>query len=382
MKGIYLDYASTTYTDPKVVKKMILFMTDIFGNPSSLHSFGREAKDAISKARKKVADILGGNPMEIIFTGSGTESINLALFGVAEEYKKYGKHIIISKIEHKAVLECAKELREKGFEITYLNVNPEGFVDPKELERALRSDTTLVSIMYANNEIGTIEPLNKISKIIRKFRSNKLFPLLHTDACQAAGALSLRVNDIGVDLLSLNASKIYGPKGIGCLYVNRRVELKPVIFGGGQERGLRSGTENVAGIVGFAEALELSEKMKVKENLRLLKLRNHFFRKIGEILLDARINGPLTNRLPNNINISVSGVSGERLVLELDKKGICVSTGSACTAKEAGYSHVLKAIGLDKKYLDGSIRITMGRKTTQKDLNYLLNSLRVVCINR
>jgi len=374
MPKVYLDYAATTYIDPRVLQKMRPYLTTGFGNASSLYSLGRQAKTAIEKARIDVAKILGALPEEIIFTGSGTESVNLAISGIAKKYKNQGNHIIISKIEHKAVLESAKKLKKEGFTITYLSVDSKGIVNLKELKKALNKKTILVSIMYANNETGTIQPIKEISQIVKKFRKHNLLPAFHTDACQAAGALNLKINNLGADLLTLNGSKIYGPKGTGCLYINKNYKIEPLIVGGTQEMGLRAGTENTALIVGFAEALRLAEKLR-KESQRLKNLRNYFIKKILKNVPYSRLNGHAQKRLPNNVNLSFKGIEGEALVLKLDQRGIAASTGSACTSSELTPSHVLLALGLPEDLAHGSLRMTLGRKTTKKDLNYVLKIL-------
>ncbi|TSC96873.1 MAG: cysteine desulfurase [Parcubacteria group bacterium Athens0714_26] len=380
MKKVYLDYAAATYIDPRVLKKMEPYLEGFFGNPSSLHAAGREARMVMENARREVADILGAVKDEIIFTGSGTESDNLAILGVAENYKKKGKHIIVSKIEHKAVLEPAKKLESQGFEVTYLDVDKNGLVKISELKKFLRKDTILVSIMYANNEIGIIQPIGEIAEVIKNFREkfNSEFPLFHSDACQAAGALNLKVKNLGVDLMTFNGSKIYGPKGVGCLYVSKNVELKPLIIGGGQENNLRAGTENAAFITGFAEALKLADKLKEKENPRLKNLRDYFIGKVLRIISHSYLNGDPMKRLPNNINISIVGIEGEALLLMLDKYGIFASTGSACVSRSLEPSHVLLAIGVSPELAHGSLRVTLGRKTTRKDLDYTLKILGVV----
>jgi len=374
MPKVYLDYAATTYIDPRILQKMRPYLTTGFGNASSLYSLGRQAKTAIEKARIDVAKILGALPEEIIFTGSGTESVNLAISGIAKKYKNQGNHIIISKIEHKAVLESAKKLKKEGFTITYLSVDSKGIVNLKELKKALNKKTILVSIMYANNETGTIQPIKEISQIVKKFRKHNLLPAFHTDACQAAGALNLKINNLGADLLTLNGSKIYGPKGTGCLYINKNYKIEPLIVGGTQEMGLRAGTENTALIVGFAEALRLAEKLR-KESQRLKNLRNYFIKKILKNVPYSRLNGHAQKRLPNNVNLSFKGIEGEALVLKLDQRGIAASTGSACTSSELTPSHVLLALGLPEDLAHGSLRMTLGRKTTKKDLNYVLKIL-------
>ncbi len=370
---IYLDNASTTQIDPKVLGVMLPYLKGKYGNPSSLHYQGRIAKGAIEKARQDIASILGSEKDEIIFTSGGTESDNLAILGIARSYKNKGKHIIVSCIEHKAVLDSCKELEKEGFEITYLDVDKEGVISLEQLKSCIRKDTILVSIMYANNEIGTVQPIKEISKILKgSIVSN---PIFHCDACQASGALSLDVNDLGVDAITISSSKIYGPKGIGCLYLNKKYSVDPIIVGGGQERGLRSGTENVASIVGFAEALVISEKKRVKENKRLENLREYFLSKILLKIKGVSLNGGLKNRLPNNINISIRGVEGESLVLFLDNKGVYCSTGSACSSSDLKPSYVLRRIGLSSEYSHCSIRLTLGRYTQKNDLNYVVKVL-------
>ncbi|MBI2122514.1 MAG: cysteine desulfurase [Candidatus Sungbacteria bacterium] len=402
VKKIYLDYAATTPLDPLVKKAMEPYLTDDFGNPSSIHSLGRAAKVALEDARKTVARVFHCRSSEIIFTGSGTESINLAILGTAHFYSNVLKnigiehgHLITTKIEHHAVLNSVQVLEKEGLEITYLGVDKNGWVDPKKLKAALRPDTILVSVMYANNEIGTIEPIVEISKIIKDFRRevgirnkelgkqekpiihNSLFmlPVFHVDACQAAGYSDLNVEKLGVDLMSVNGSKIYGPKGVGALYVRSGVKLEPIIYGGGQEQNLRSGTENVAGIVGFAKALEIAQEMKEKEGARLEKLRDYFVREVLKLIPDAVLNGDPEKRLPNNVNISISGVEGDAAVLYLDEKGIAISTGSACSSVSIEPSHVILALGRSREYALGSLRFSFGRAITKKDLDYTLKSL-------
>jgi len=391
MRKIYLDYAATTYIDPRALQKMKPYLTKAYGNASSLYSLGREAKAAIEKSREDIAKILGASSGEIVFTGSGTESANLAIFGIARAYRDYGNHLIVSKIEHKAVLESAKKLEKEGFRVTYLNVDSQGIVKLNELKKALNKKTILVSIMYANNEIGTIQPISKIAEIISNFRKQSAkrkaqsvrdsrfaicdLPVLHTDACQAAGSLSLKIRELGVDLLTLNGSKIYGPKGVGCLYVNKDYKIEPLIVGGNQESGLRAGTENTALIAGFSEALKLAEKLKKRENRRLKTLRDYFIKKVLKIIPGSRLNGHTRKRLPNNINLSFAGIEGESLVLRLDQYGISGSTGSACTSQDLAPSHVLLAIGLPAELAHGSLRLSLGRKTAKRDLDYVLEIL-------
>lgn len=367
-KTIYLDHASTTYIDPKVLEAMEPYFIKEYGNPSSFHKIGQNAKRALDDARDSVAKHLNCSSTEIIFTGGGTESINLAIQGIARAYKNFGHHIVTSKIEHKAVLNTCKALEKEGFETTYVGVDKYGMVDPKEVKKAVRKDTILVTIMYANNEIGTIQPISEITKEVTG-------PLFHTDACQTPGMLPLDTKKLGVDLMTINGSKMYGPKGVGVLYKKSGVKIEPLIYGGGQEWHLRSGTENVPGIIGLAKALELAEKNRVKESARLKKLSQKLtegiFAKIPKVVL----NGHIENRLPNNVNISFLDVEGESIMLYLDKYGICVSTGSACTSDSFEPSHVLTSTGLIHGAAHGSIRFSLGHSNTEKDIDYLLEVL-------
>lgn len=375
MKQIYLDYAATTYIERAVLKKMQPYFGEFFGNASSLHSLGQISRDAVEKARRETAEVLGVLPEEIVFTGSGTESANMAIFGIARAYKELGNHIIVSKIEHKAVLESAKALEKESFKITYLNVGKNGIVKLDELKKALSKKTILVSIMYANNEIGTIQPITEISKIIRNFKGEKTLPFFHSDGCQAAGALSLGAKKLGVDALTLNGSKIYGPKGVGCLYLNKNIKIEPIIVGGGQENNLRAGTENPALIIGFAEALKLADKIRARESRRLTALRDYFIKSILRSIKSSQLNGDAKKRLSNNINLLFSGVEGEALVLRLNLRGISTSTGSACMSSDFIPSHVLSALGIKKELIHSSLRLTLGRKITKKDLDYVLKIL-------
>ena len=387
-KLIYLDHAATTPLDPVVKKAMETFWSARFGNPSSLYKQGREAKLAIEQARQKIASLIGARPQEIIFTAGGTESINLAIFGVAGRGVNKHPHIVTTTIEHHAVLKSCEALAGQGSDVTYVNVDAEGFVNLDQLKKCIKKETVLVSVMYANNEIGTIEPIEKISKLLRQInlqRTQKKLPhvLFHTDACQAAGVLDLNVNRLGVDLLTLNGSKIYGPKQTGILYVRTGVELEPLIYGGGQERNLISGTENVPGIVGLAKALELAENNRVKETARQEKLRDYFIKQLLKIP-NVELNGPDSTkvtsgkpleRLPNNINVSFVGVEGEALMLYLDGYNIAVSTGSACATSLTDPSHVILALGKSASQAQSSIRMTLGKATTKPELDYVLKVL-------
>jgi cysteine desulfurase len=378
MKQIYLDHASTTPIDKQVLKAMNVCFEKIYGNPGSLHKQGYTAKEVLTNARQKVAKVLNCAPQEIIFTGSGTESDNLAILGVARANKQVGSSIICSSIEHHAVLNSVEHLKETGFETVLVEVDQNGVINLADLKNKITDQTVLVSVMYANNEIGTIQPVKEISKIIKETRLDrqkrgiKTLIYFHTDACQAAGYLELDVNSLGVDLLTLNGSKIYGPKGTGVLYVRTGVNIKPIIFGGGQEGGKRSGTENVPGIVGLAKALEISDKKRKIESKRETKLRDYFIKNIIKNITRVILNGHPENRLPNNINISVLDIEGEAMLLWLDKYGIAVSTGSACDSKSLEPSHVIMALGKSYEFANSNLRFTLGRSTTKKDIDYVL----------
>lgn len=379
----YLDYAATTTIDKEVLEVIHKINLSVYGNPGSLHTLGRLAKKYIEEARSSVANIIGSGPDEIIFTGSGTEADNLAILGVARAHKHHGKHIIISAIEHKAVLESALRLEKEGFEVSYAPVDKNGILDIKKFKKMLRRDTVLVSVMYANNEIGTIQPIKEIAKILKQFKLKQKtgYPLFHTDACQAAGVLSLGVKDLGVDLLTINGSKIYGPKGVGCLYVKNGVNLESQIVGGGQENNKRAGTENVSLIIGMAKALEIVVGKQQKENNRLLLLRDYCIDKIQKSIPQAFLNGHPTKRLPNNINFSFAGIEGESLVLLLDQEKIYCSTGSACSSLDLSPSHVLLAIGSTPELAHGSLRLTLGRDTTKIDIDTAVRSLIKIVAN-
>ena len=380
MRTVYLDHAATTPLDPRVREAMLPYLSDEFGNPSALYRQGRRAKEAIETARKKVSGVLGCNADEIIFTGSGTESDNMAIFGIARAYANRGKQIIISAIEHHAVLNSAEQLKKQGFDKVVLPVDAHGLVDPKVLQAAITPETTLVSIMYANNEIGTIEPIRELAKAVRDWkkengRSPLEPPFFHTDACQAAGYLEMDVRKLGVDLLTINGSKIYGPKGTGVLFVRRGLRVEPIVFGGGQENRLRSGTENVAGIVGLAEALMIASAEREIESLRLTSLRDKLISGIMERVPKVVPNGHPIERLPNNVNVSILDIEGEAVLLYLDAKGVAAATGSACDSASLDPSHVIIAIGRPYEHAHGSIRFSLGRETTEDDVNYVLEVL-------
>jgi cysteine desulfurase len=356
---------------PEVVAAMRPYFEEIFGNPSSFHSVGLNAKSALVAARGTVANCLNAKPTEIVFTGSGTESCNLAIKGTAFAQKGKGKHIITQSTEHHAVLYSLEWLEKtQGFEVTYLDVDKYGQISLSDLEEAIRDDTFLVSIMYANNEIGTIQPIQEIGKITRE--KGVLF---HTDACQAGGILDVDVHRLGVDMMTLNGSKIYGMKGTGLLYKRAGIKLEPWIHGGGHEFGLRAGTENVPGIIGLAKALELGQAERVEESKRLIAMRDHLINSVIETIPDTFLNGHPTERLPNNANISFLNVEGEAIALMLDHEGIYISSGSACTSQSLKPSHVILAMGLPYEASHGAIRFSMGKRNTQEDIDYLLEKL-------
>ena len=366
---IYLDYAASTPVR-KEVRNLVVEVRRYFANPSSIHDMGKKAKEIVENSRTRIKRILNAKEEDkIIFTSSGTESINLALKGIAHEYKKKGKHIITSKVEHKAVLETCKYLEQEGFSITYLDVDKYGRVNLKDVGKAITKKTILISIMYANNEVGTIQPIEKIAKITKKKKV-----LFHTDACQA-GFLDLDVQKMGIDLLTLNSNKIYGPRGTGLLYVKEGVELQPLIHGGGQEYGLRSGTENVSSIVGFTKALELAQQEKETENKRLEELRNYFIAEIRKKIPGIILNGHPIERLPNNVHLSFAGVEAETILSYLNQKGIYASAGSACTANEINVSTVLKAMKIPEEIARGSVRFSLGKYTSKQDIDEVVNVL-------
>lgn len=369
-RGVYLDHAATTPVLPEVADAMRVYLTETFGNPSSIHSFGQEAKRALDCARDSVARAIGADASEIYFTSGGTESDNMALEGVTNALAGKGNHIITSTFEHHAVLETCEYLKTRGVEITYVPVDGDGMVDPADIENAITDRTILVSIMHANNEIGTIQPLAEISRITRERGI-----AFHTDAVQTVGAIPVNVDDLGVDLLTLTAHKFYGPKGAGALYVRRGTRISSIIHGGAQERQRRAGTENVPGIVGLARALEISQEDMETTSQKTAELRDYLIKGLMERIDGVHLNGHPKKRLPNNVNISIEGVEGESMVLSLDMVGIAVSSGSACSAGALEPSHVLRAIGLPFELAHGSLRLTLGRGTTREDLDYVLECL-------
>ena len=370
---VYLDHAATTAVDPRVVEAMLPYWTEHYGNASSIYSIGREARKAMEEARRQVADILKCQPKEIIFTSCGSESDNLALRGVAlaRRKRKKSNHIITSAIEHHAILHTCEQLeKDFGFKVTYLPVDEYGRVRPDDVSRAIRQDTALISIMYANNEVGSIQPIAEIGQMARE----RGIPF-HTDAVQAGGSLNLNVDDLNVDLLSLSAHKFYGPKGIGLLYVRKGTSLLPIQTGGGHEGKRRAGTENVAYIVGLAKALTLAHENLESENARLIRLRNRLIDEIISEVPQVQLSGHPTERMPNSASFLIRYIEGEAILLNLDMAGICASSGSACTSGALEPSHVLMAMGLPHEIAHGSLRLTLGRENTDKDVDYVMQVL-------
>lgn len=370
MKQIYLDYAATTPAHPEVVEAMLPYFSEVFGNPSSIYSCGQEAKGAVEEARAKVAALIGAGDEEIVFTGGGTEADNFALQGVAFASQARGNHLITTAIEHHAVIETGKSLEKRGFLVTYLPVDEYGLVDPDDVRRAITDKTILISVMQANNEIGTIEPIAEISQIARE--AGVCF---HTDAVQTAGHIPLDVNELGVDLLSISAHKLYGPKGVGALYIRKGTKLTRFIHGGEQESGRRASTENVPGIVGFGRAAELAGQEMDGEAPRLTHLRDRLIKGILTGIEDSCLNGHPVKRLPNNVNVSIDFIEGESMCLNLDLEGICASTGSACSSSSLQPSHVLLALGLPPEQAHGSLRFTLGKWTDEEDIDRVLEVL-------
>ena len=367
---IYLDHNATTPLHPRVLDAMQPYLTEHYGNPSSLYRPGREAKTAVENARRRIADCLGCSPSEIVFTAGGTEADNLAVRGIARSRKNSGKHIVTSAIEHHAVLHTCKALEEDGYQVTYLPVGEDGQVDPDEVAESLTPETILISIMLANNETGVINPIEHVARI-----ATKRSVLFHTDAVQALGKIPIQIQDLGVDLAAFAGHKIYGPKGSGFLYVKRGTPLAPVITGGSHEHGLRAGTENVAGIVGLAEAVLLASNTLETEAKRLDTLRSRLEATVSERLAGVRINGGPVPRVPNTSNLSFRGIDGESIVVALDMEGICISTGSACSTGDPEPSHVLTAMGRSAREAQGSIRLSLGKGTTEEDIDLTVRTL-------
>lgn len=370
VKKVYLDYAATTPTDPLVLEAMEPYFFDKFGNASSLHAYGQEAKQALEDSREVLANFIGATPEEIVFTSGGTESDNAALLGVAYALEKKGNHIITSVIEHHAISEPAKFLEKKGFKVTYLKVDKDGLVSPDDLKQAITDKTILVSIMHANNEIGTLQPIAQLGKL-----AQDKGVYFHTDAVQTVGHIPINVDQLNLDLLSLSAHKFYGPKGVGALYVRKGTRLETFMRGGDQERGRRASTHNIPGIVGLAKAVELCKDKMTEEIKFQSALRDRLLKEIPLRIPDVRLNGHAQKRLPNSVNFSIKYIEGESMLLSLDMLGIACSTGSACTSSSLEPSHVLLAIGLDHETAHGSLRITLGRWTKESDIDYLLETL-------
>lgn len=369
--SIYLDHAATTPIDPRVREAMLPYLEDAFGNPSSIHQYGRSVRAAIDVARETVASAIHADPSEIVFTSGGTEADNLALRGVMVDARESGKkHLITSQIEHHAILDTCKYLEKLGFEVTYLPVNDWGQVNPTDVQKAIRPDTALVSIMYGNNEIGTLQPIHEIGKLARS--EGVLF---HTDAVQCLGVENIDVRDLSVDLMSISAHKIYGPKGIGALYVHKKVKMMPQMFGGYQERKKRAGTENVLGIIGFAKAVELRMQEREGYHDHLQQLRKHLLRKLEEKKVDFIQNGHPEKTLPHIINLSFPGINSETLLMNLDMSGIAVASGSACTSGTISVSHVIRALDVDQERAESAIRFSFGQSNTTEEITRVVDIL-------
>ncbi len=387
MKKIYLDYSATTPVDKRVVKAMKPYFSKIFGNASSLHGAGKLAQKALNDSREKIAHLVGVNPEEIVFTSGGSEADNLALKGVTSALDYPGQHIIVSSIEHHAILSTAHFLEKQGIEITYLPVDKSGLINPIELQKSIKPSTTLISIMHANNEMGAIQPLKEIGQIVKRERikrekNNNSYPIyFHTDAVQTLGHIPFDVEDLGIDLFSASAHKLYGPKGVGMLYVRNGVKIESLIHGGAHEKGRRASTENISGIVGFAKALELAYQEMGKEAERLTRMRDYFIDNILSKIKKSHLNGPKEKRLPNNINISIEGIEGEAMLIDLDYFDVYCSTGSACSSATLEPSHVLTAMQLPPEISHSSLRFSLGRWTKKKDLDYTIKRL-ILTVNR
>lgn len=371
MKRVYMDHAATTPTDVEVVKEMEPYFTQKYGNPNSVHSFGQEARKAVEEAREKIAHLIGANPSEIVFTAGGTEADNYAIKGIAWANQKKGNHIITSKIEHHAVLHSCQFLEKQGFKVTYLPVDKYGLIDPEDVKKTITDKTILVTIMHANNEIGTIEPIKEIGKVVKD--AGVYF---HTDSVQTTGHIPIDVNDLGVDMLSMSGHKFYGPNGVGVLYLRKGTKIINLIDGGAQEKNRRAGTENVAGIVGLGKAAELAEKRLAKGTEdRVVKLRDKLIKGIMDEIENVRLNGHPTNRLPGNANLCFEFIEGESMLLSLDMEGVAASSGSACTSGSLKASHVLLAIGLPPEIAHGSLRLSLGKDNTEEEIDYVIDIL-------
>lgn len=376
MENIYFDNAATTKLDEEVLQEMIPYLKENYGNASSIYKLGRESRKAVEESREKIARILNCKPSEIYFTAGGSESDNTAIKGIARANKSNGNHIITSKIEHPAVLETCKQLEKEGFEISYISVDENGIINLEELKKAIKPATVLITIMFANNEIGTIQPIEEIGKIAK---DNNIF--FHTDAVQAVGSVKIDVQELNIDSLSLSGHKFYGPKGSGALYVKTGIKFEKFVDGGHQERNKRAGTENVAGIVGIGKAIELAYNNLDEHNNKIKELRDYYVEQVKEKIPYIKINGDMEKRLPGNSNISFRFIEGEGLLLNLDLKGICASSGSACTSGSLDPSHVLLAIGLPHEIAHGSLRISIGKYNTKEEIDYLVKNL-VEIVNR
>ena len=371
MRRVYLDHSATTPVDLEVAALMMTYYTEKYGNPSSVHSFGREAKQALEEARKQVAELIGANPSEVTFTSGGTEADNLAILGTAEAQRKKGKHIITSCIEHHAVLETCEYLEKNGFDLTVIPADEEGILSVEDVRKAIRPDTILISVMHANNEVGSIQPVAEIGKLAKEHGIT-----FHVDAVQSLGKIPIDVNEMNVDLLTVSSHKIYGPKGVGALYIRKGVRVVPLVHGGGQEKKRRSGTENTPGIIGFGKACQLAGQRMAEDAEHHTKLRDKLINGILQSIDHVKVNGPMGDkRLPNNVNVSIRFVEGESLLLSLDMLGISASSGSACTSGSLDPSHVLLAMGLVHEIAHGSLRFTLGRQNTEEEIDYLLVQL-------
>lgn len=369
---VYLDNAATTRLDPRVLKKMQVYFSTEYGNPSSIHNLGQNAFQVLQAARNKVANLIGGEANGVVFTSGATEANNLIIRGVALANRTDKKNkIIISAIEHPCVMESAKQLAREGFKVEYLPVNSDGFVDPAALARVIDQSTILVSVMAVNNEIGTIQDIESMAKIAHKFKA-----FFHTDAVQAIPYLKFNVKKMGIDFLSLSAHKFYGPKGVGVAYINRAIKIKPLIIGGGQEDNLRSGTHNLPGIVGLAEALDISYRERVSYLKKIKELHSYFWKKVKKEIPEVQLNGSASERVLANLNLMFNYIEGEAILIDLSQKGIYVSTGSACSASDLRSSYVLKAMGLNKNFLNSNIRFSLGRFNTRAEIDYTIKSLK------
>lgn len=376
MENVYFDNSATTRIDEEVLREMMPFFKENYGNASSIYKLGRTSKKAIEESREKIAKAINANPEDIYFTAGGSESDNTIIKGIAHFNKNKGNHIVTSKIEHPAVLETCKQLEQEGFEVTYINVSNNGIIDLEELKKSITENTILISIMFANNEIGTIQPIKEIGEIARKHKI-----VFHTDAVQAIGSVPIDVKKLNIDSLSMSAHKFYGPKGIGALYVKNGIKFRKLIAGGHQEKDKRAGTENVAGIVGMGKAIEIATNNIAGHNEKIQKLRDYYISEIKEKIPNIKINGDLEKRLPGNANISFESIKGDSLLFNLDLKGICASSGSACSSGSIDPSHVLKAIKAPENFLNNSLRISIGKYNTKEEVDYLIKNL-IEVVNR